>query len=168
MEKLIDYPSWKFWFAGAVVCCVLLGSCRKGDVDKPVAFEALAHLNDCPINVFDDEDGDRYLVVRTPEQLEEYVIFGDGDGSQQNACTQLEEGLAVDFDKWTLLIGKKRTSHIQGEVIKQGVSTVGGDLVYRVRIKNGGYTAIGEVRFAVKVPKIAESKKVIFDIVVID
>lgn len=150
-------------FLFAVLICVC--GCQKGEINQPVNFTPLEHLNECEINIVDDKDEDRFLIINSQADLDQNVFFIN---SEPHSCAQLTEELTIDFDKWTLLIGKKQTTHIQGELIKQDVSRVGKDIEYNVTIRNGGYTAIGQFRFGIVIPKTPSNNKVNFNVVVVD
>lgn len=160
--KLIVELKWrKMIRVIAIVILPLLGGCDKENVHQSVDFEPIGHLNECSVKVVDSENADSYLVINSQEELTQYILIHE---SEEYACIKLSEQLNTDFSKWTILIGKKRLTHIQGELITQSVVKLDNDLTYKVRIKNGGYTAIGQYRFGALIPKISTGVNVTFDV----
>lgn len=157
-----------FLLLGLAFFLPLLGGCQKNKLGdqtdiQSVDFTTLDHLNECSISIIDTENTDRYLVINSQEELDQYIVFNHKDNGP---CIQLIEELDIDFSKWTLLVGRKRISHIEGELIKQDVFNLDNNITYEVTIKNGGYTAIGQFRFGVVIPKISKNTNVNFDITV--
>lgn len=146
-----------------VFCLLLLGGCHKNEINQSIEFKAVEHLNECDIDIIDGENSDIYLIINSEEELTQQILFND---EEQIPCIQLRKEVNVDFSKWTLLIGKKRLVNIEGELIEQEVVSIGDDLIYKLTIKKGGYTAIGQFRFGVFIPKISKSTKVDFDVTV--
>lgn len=164
IDTIFSNPTHRHW-AGILFFALLLVACKKGNNEnsQPITFHALEHLNGCSINIVDNEHVDRYLVINSQEELNQYIIMNDEDHS---ACVEAGKELRVDFTESTILIGKKRLNYIEGELIKQSVHHFNEKIVYKVSIKNGGYTAIGQFRFGVVIPKISNPSSVEFDVVV--
>lgn len=160
--KLIVEFKWRMMIRViAIVILPLLGGCDKEEIGQLVEFKSIGYLNECSLNIVDPENTDSYLVINSQEELTQHILIHE---KEENACIQLSEELNIDFSQWTILIGKKRLTHIQGELITQSVVKLDNDLTYKVRIKNGGYTAIGQFRFGVVIPKISTGTNVTFDV----
>ena len=166
MKTLFDHTRWGLGLI-AFVCLVLLGSCQKNEMGEGYAmeqlleFESLKHLNECDVNIVDNENIDRFLIINSQEELKTYVLFNN---VEQSPCDQLKNELNVDFSESTMLIGKKQLSLIEGELVKQEVVAFDEELVYKVRIRRGGYTAIGQFRFGIIIPKVSKDINVKFDV----
>lgn len=143
---------------------LLLGACQKETSGQLIDFIPIESLNECHIDIVDGEHTDNYLIINSQAQLNQFIIINSED---QGACIQLSQQLNVDFSKYTILIGKKRLPAIQGELLEQSVLNIGKGLIYKVAIKNGGYTAIGQYRFGVIIPKISSRTNVKFDVNVV-
>lgn len=161
MKNAIDFK-WGYLIFGIwVMVSPLFGSCQKEEINQSVEFKPIEYLNECSLNIVDPENADSYLVINSQEELTQHILINE---KEENACVKLSEELNIDFSKWTILIGKKRLTHIEGELITQNVVKRNNELIYKVRIKNGGYTAIGQFRFGVLIPKISTGANVTFDI----
>src|SRR5690606_29842167 len=107
-----------------------------------------------------------HLVINTSQDLQEYILFEEGTGE---ICRELKNELNVDFSKYTLLIGKARLPAVQGSLIDQNVEKgADGKYNYNVEIMNGGYTAIGQFKFGVVIPKVPDDTKVQFNVIIND
>jgi len=139
-------------------------SCNEGEFYEEglIDFNSVEHLNDCPVNILDSGNEDRFLVINSIEELESQIFWINDD---TNPCLSLKEALDIDFSNYTLLVGKKRIPHIEGELISESVFRSGSaEYTYEVSLWNGGYTAIGQFRFGVIIPKIPDGTGVNFDI----
>lgn len=161
MKKMIEFKWRMMVWVITIVVLPLLGGCDKAKISQLVEFKPIEYLNECSLSIVDPENADSYLVINSQEELTQYILIHE---KGENACVKLSEELNIDFSKWTILIGKKRLTHIQGELIAQSVVKLDKDLIYQVRIKNGGYTAIGQFRFGVLIPKISTGTNVTFDV----
>lgn len=157
----------KFNFLWTFIFSFMACTNATNDVSKEVFFEAVNHLNDCEIKVKDDLDEDEYLIINSIGELEKHLNLEELADTEQ--CIELTEELNIDFEKYTLLIGKQRLSAIEGSLLSQEFVKVDKEkYVYRVRIENGGYTAIGQFRFGVIISKISPSAELIFDVEVLE
>lgn len=150
-----------------IICLAILifgFSCNAGEFyeEGDIEFKSIKDLNNCPVNILNSEHEDQFLVVNSIEELESQILWAN---AVTNSCTSLKEALDIDFSSNTLLIGKKRIPHIEGELISERVFRSGSaEYTYEVSLWDGGYTAIGQFRFGVIIPKIPKGSKVNFDI----
>ena len=165
MKNYLTYNPSNLLLTAIGATLLLLGACQKETNGQLIDFIPIESLNECHVDIVDGEHTDNYLIINSQAQLNQYIIINSED---QSACIQLSQQLNVDFSKYTVLTGKKRLTAIQGELLEQSVLNIGKDLIYKVTIKNGGYTAIGQFRFGVIIPKISNDTNVKFDILVID
>lgn len=128
---------------------ILATGCKKtekncGSIDfVPLDFASLK------ISAIGDETvADKFLVINSIEEYKRLVITDGGSESPG--------GDQIDFSRYTLLIGKKKLSALQGTLQTQSVDQLCGTdkYVYSLEIKNGGYTAIGNFYYGVLIPKL--------------
>lgn len=161
MHRITDT---KLLIAGFLFYSSLIHSCEKADTMdiETVDFISLKQLNDCPVIVLNTQLSDEFLIINTQEELEQSVFTGS---ENPHLCELLKEELTIDFTKHTLLIGKKKTPQVKGELISEKVfHSDGKNYTYGIVIKNGGYTALGLFRFGVVIPKIPDGAKVDLDV----
>ncbi|MBK1440154.1 hypothetical protein JHJ32_09170 [Parapedobacter sp. ISTM3] len=153
---------------GLLFCSSFVWACTKTEpmVKEAIDFISLKRLNDCPAIVMDTQLSDGFIVVNTREELEQSIFVANDN---PDVCELLKEELAIDFTKHTLLIGKRKISHVQGGLISEEVyRSDDKTYTYRVVIKNGGYTALGLFRFGVIIGKIPKGTDVNLDVVIQD
>lgn len=145
---------------------LFVGCNKKQDfVPQSVSFQSIDHLNDCSIDIENTEDEDIYLVINSQEDLEKYVIKDPIQAAQP--CTDLQNELTIDFSKNTLLIGKARLTALEGKLMEQSLENTGPEeYQYNIRIRNGGYTAIGQFKFGVLVHKIPKGSHIKFNVLI--
>ena len=152
----------------SMATAAMLMACQKEetiDEVQKVAFVPVQHLNDCSVHILNDEHTDKFLSINSTEELNQ-IIFMNGDN--ESFCADLKEQLDLDFSQWTLLIGKKRIPHVKGQFLEQDVYSRGKNIVYKVILREGGYTAIGHFKFGVIIPKVPNGTKIQFDVSVIN
>ena len=150
-----NYPNVsKLLTAGFLMGFLLVWACEKTEImdERDIDFISLKRLNDCPAIVVSSQLLDEFLVINTQEELEQSIFVGEKNIS---LCEELKEELNIDFTKYTLLIGKTKIPHVEGNLISENVFRPGDkNYTYSVIIRNGGYTALGLFRFGVLIPKI--------------
>jgi hypothetical protein len=132
----------------------------------PVSFSTSC---ECSIGSSDSDYGldQRAYIINSAARLEEVLFCGNTN--EMTDCDFLVNQ-NIDFAKYSLLIGKKRLTAIQGQLISQSVSKAchENEITYTVRIKEGGYTAMSYFNFGVLVPKLVDNANVSFDVKVVD
>ena len=95
------------------------------------------------------------LVINSEAEFDEKVFISEGD----------KERFQIDYNKYTLLLGKKRIGGISGSLISQTwqKECERNNYIYKVAIKNGGNTALGNFYFGIIVDKV-NADEVVFDV----
>lgn len=125
---------------------------------NPIAFSDL-----CECNIVNDKYEDKNLIIKSIDQIQQNISCSGQD------CTQMDTQFNIDFDQYTLLIGKKTLTAVKGELLSQTVSKeCGNKYTYRIKIKKGAYTALGNLNYGVIIPKIENDATVNFIIDIID
>ena len=119
------------------------------------AIETCGLVNFSPVNwqylqnytIVDSKWEDKFLVINSKQELDAQLIR-----NPQSSYIGFKD---VDFNTSTLLVGKKAISQGAGELISQQVDRVceTDKYIYKVSVKNGGYTALTNFYFGVVVPK---------------
>jgi hypothetical protein len=97
----------------------------------------------------------------TKSQLPNKILVINSDTEFSNHV-KLEQGsqdlavkLKVDYEKYTLLIGRIAVTGIEAQLVEHNISYDCTNKAYigNVKIKNGGYTALGYFLYAAIIPK---------------
>ncbi len=132
-------------------------SCEKisNKCDSPVVFQAIDFSNYSEIQISNQKVEDKFFVINSQEDFDRNTSFAHNN-----------EQMNINFDTYTLLIGKKALGGVPGKLIKQDVSLScdSTELTYNVEIQNGGYTAIGNFIFGVLIPKSNATVKLNVDV----
>lgn len=139
-----------------IIATLYFSGCEKQETDCGfLDFETIDFGNYPSLGIVNSDDEDKYLVINSEAEFDEKVFISEGD----------KERFHVDYNKYTLLLGKKRIGGIAGSLISQTWQKECGsnNYIYKVAIKNGGYTALGNFYFGIIIDKV-NADEVVFDV----
>ncbi|HYK76772.1 MAG TPA: hypothetical protein VEV16_07335 [Daejeonella sp.] len=134
-------------------------SCKKSEINcSPVSLKTIDLSDPAYIPLLGSRVEDRFLVINSKSEFLEL------------AEKPVKEEVNIDFKQYTLFVGKKRLTAINGTLMSQNVARDcdANKYIYHVQIKNGGYTALGNFVFGALIPKVQNSGRVDFNVEVID
>ncbi|QEK52740.1 hypothetical protein FYC62_14540 [Pedobacter aquae] len=139
-----------------IVATLTFSGCDKQETDCGfLSFETVDFRNYPSLGIVNGDEEDKYLVINSKAEFDEKVFISEED----------KERFHLDYNKYTLLLGKKRIGGIPGGLISQTWQKECGstNYIYKVDIKNGGYTALGNFYFGIIVDKVS-ADEVMFDV----
>lgn len=136
-----------FWCI-LMICLFFSPGCERSDDCGPVDFTPINFSNYSSVKITDNEVEDKSLIITSKTEYDKYVFIDRVDGSGFDIST-------IDYSKYTLLIGKKKINGVSGTLISQSFEKdcVSNRYEYKVLVKNGGYTAVGNFMYGIIVPK---------------
>lgn len=136
------------YYSFSIILFVLLtlNSCGKETVECkiPIAFQTIDLIDYPNITVVDEKQEDQFLVINTQSDFEKFIKLGEG------------KSFDIDFNAYTLLIGKKVTGLTRAKLLEQNVyfNCASTQITYKVSADcKEGYTAFDNFIFGVLVPK---------------
>ncbi len=121
---------------------------------QPIVLD-FSNLEDVVIE--SEEKEDNFLVINSEDEFLNKVSISINNQNNFNPFD-------INFSESTLLIGKVRLAGIEGQKLEERVELCeSGRTEYILKIKNGGYAAIGLFYFGVIIPKTME-ENVVFNI----
>lgn len=124
-------------------------SCSSSDPScRDMNFRALDFSEFSGMVVVDDSKEDLFLVINSRNEFDEFIDFGNEDGTYFD----------IDFETETLLMGKVRLIGIDGRLVEQRLQQCDDTVQYDLTVMNGGYHAIGRFYFGVVTSKIDASQ----------
>ncbi len=104
--KLNNYYSFSI-----VLFLLTIISCKKESEEckTPITYQTINFFNYPDISVVDEKHEDKFLVINTQSDLDKFVKLGEG------------KSLNIDFNSYTLLIGKKVTGLTRAKLLEQNV-----------------------------------------------
>lgn len=136
--------------------------CDKTDVSScgPLNYAPVNFTETCKPIIVDEKIEDKFFVINSLEELRAILSFSD------ESCEQNAGIYKTDFSKYTLIIGKKVVTGIEGTLKSQSLTKdcTTNKVTYSANIKNGGYTAMGVYVFALITDKMPANAEVNFDI----
>ena len=135
-------------------CILTAFSCEKSDINcGRLEFIPIDFTNYSSITIVDNKVEDKFLVINSMEEFTEKIHF-------KHASSDTVNELAIDFTKYTLLIGKKKLTGIAGTLVNQNVEKVcdSKKYMYKIVVQSGNYTAIGNFYYGVLISKITDEK----------
>jgi len=138
-----------------------LGCSKTEEVCESVSFTPINWQYMTNYKIVDDKLEDKYLVINSQQELDAQVI--------PDPLYSYIGFKDIDFTTSTLLVGKKALGHGAGQLLSQRVNHIckSDKDIYKVVIKNGGYTALTKFNFGVVVPK-KDAALVVFDVSVVE
>ena len=152
------------------VCILTAFSCEKSNNSEAgicgqINFKPIVLSDSCSTIVINENVEDQFLVINSKEELQQNISFRSTIGDK--GCDQAEKQFSIDFNQYTLLIGKKKIGLSTGRLINQSIikNCQSDSYTYSATIKvDEGYTVLSNFIFAVLIPKISENTTVKFDI----
>jgi len=152
-----------------IFALILTNSCSKSEHNNCTSEKVQSSSIDidfnCNINIVNNKDEDNHVIINSIEDLHKNVYL-DPSGSSIECKNLLDELSGIDYQKFTLLIGKKVVNKIQPTLISQNLerSCINQSITLNIKIKNGGYTAIGVYKYALVIPKHTKDVKYNIDV----
>lgn len=152
-------------FQLSILCLIFLFwiSCKKTNVDEcgNILFTPLSFNKDCVPVIVDEKNEDHFFVVNSLAELKAILSF---HAKGENECNSQME--SIDFNKYTLIIGKKKSAYQNPTLIDQAVSKdcENNIITYTANLSDGGFTALDHYVFAVLIDKIPEQVTMQFNI----
>lgn len=126
--------------------------CDKTDVSscRPLNYAPVSFTEACKPILVDGEIEDKFFVINSLEELRAVLSFSD------ESCEQNAGIYKTDFSKYTLIIGKKVVTGIEGTLESQSLTKdcTSNKVTYSANIKNGDAAAMGVYVFALITDKL--------------
>lgn len=129
--------------------CMITGlNCEKSNECGPVDFTPIDFSDYSSVIIVDEKEEDKFLVINSKTEFDQKVFIKGIDLEEYDLSD-------IDYTKYTLLIGKKRVNQITGTLVSQSFEKECGSngYVYKVLVRNGMYTALGNFYFGIVIPK---------------
>lgn len=126
-----------------------LSGCTKSTVNcGTVKFRSIDFSEFSSVKIYNDEIENKFLVINSQKEFEENISISYKEKQMSNQFN-------IDYEEKTLLIGKAKLTGIEGTLIAQKIvkKCDSDKYIYKVRIQNGGYTALGNFYFGVVISK---------------
>ena len=90
---------------------------------------------------------DKFLIINSTDEFNKSIKFND-------LVPVVGQLSSIDYNKYTLLIGKKKLYQGYGQLVNQSITCNTNKITYNMLVKNGGYQVLIKYIFDVLIPKV--------------